>query len=140
MGNNKVIFFCFNALYVLTVLPLMGFHPYSQKISLPEFTSFVFSPRTNGNLAIFAGLSGLLVTFWHCKTKIHRRFLPTIAIASLIFSLLHLCLLINSFSSCIHLSDKVKEDIDDFCDKPVERKPIEDYGQVFTVDSSLTGG
>jgi hypothetical protein len=29
--------------------------------------------------------------------------------------------------------------IDDFCNKPVQRPPVKGYGQVFTVDATLTG-
>ena len=31
------------------------------------------------------------------------------------------------------------DDIDNFCNKPVVRNPIHNYGQVFTVDPSKTG-
>lgn len=128
LGKNKVKFFYINALYLMTVLPLFGFDPRQREISLPEYTSMVWNPRSNGNIALLASFSGVLVTYTHCKTKLPKKFLPVVGMTCLVLSLIHLSLLVVSFTSSLNMTSKVENDIDNFCNKPVVRNPVENYG------------
>ena len=138
IGKSRVIFFCINALYLVTVLPL-AWDPRQKEISLPKYTQFVWNSRSQGNKVMVVGLYGLFVTFIQCKTNSPKKFMPVIGMSCLVFTVIYLALLINSFISCMNQMSVINEGIDEFCDMPVQRPPVKDHGQVITVDGSLTG-
>ena len=138
IGKSKEIFFCVNLLYVLAVLPLIC-DPGQKEISLAGYTTFVWNTRSQFNKLFQAGISGLFVTFIQCKTNLHKKFMPVMGMSCLVFTVIYLALLINSYKSCMNQNNVVEQDIDNFCNKPVQRPPVKDYGQIFMVDGSLTG-
>ena len=101
IGKSKEIFFCVNVLYVIAVLPLIC-DSWQQEISLAGYTTFVWNSRSNVNKLFVAGISGLLVSYIQCKTNMHKKFMPVIGMSCLVFTVIYLALLINSYKSCMN--------------------------------------